>query len=414
MKVIYDKSRQRLPIKCWATDANGDLAIEEKALAQAVNLSNHPAAVGWISLMPDAHTGMGMPIGGVVCLHDAVCPNMVGVDIGCGMISYKTPWTLDRVQPKLKDIMNQIRRDLPVGFARRDPVKKFPTHWASDIDDLIASYYYTNGLTPGVEPWYDGDKEFSRYVRSQAGTLGGGNHFCEIQVEEETGYVWIMIHSGSRNVGKVVCDYYNKLAMSLNESWHSDLPSSDLAFFPLDSDEGKSYLNAMNFALDFAFLNRKYMMEVVVGAFGRSDLLAPDGWFDEIINIHHNYATMENHLGKNVMVHRKGATLARDKTVGIIPGSMGTSSYIVKGLNNKDSFNSCSHGAGRTMSRSMAKKTIPMEDFKKVMDGIEYTPVDTNLDEAPQAYKDITQVMANQTDLVEIIHELRPLGVVKG
>ena len=255
------------------------------------------------------------------------------------------------------------------------------------------------------------------YVKAtkQIGSLGGGNHFIEIQ-HGSNGYLWVMIHSGSRNLGKQVADFYNKKAKQLNERWHSTVPAShDLAFLPIETEEAHAYINEMNYCVDFALANRKLMMERVQHAF--LEVFKGEVAFDELINIAHNYAAWENHFTENVLVHRKGATRARLGELGIIPGSQGTKSYIVEGLGNPQSFESCSHGAGRVMGRKQAQRELDLKtEIKKLNDkgiihGIRHQK---DLDEAAGAYKDIGTVMANQKDLVKIKVELEPLAVVKG
>jgi tRNA-splicing ligase RtcB (3'-phosphate/5'-hydroxy nucleic acid ligase) len=405
MKVIYDDKKQRVPIKSWCGD------IEESALQQALALSNHPAVYSHVALMPDAHAGMGMPIGGVIAMDGAVCPNAVGVDIGCGMCAVKTGYKLGKVQGHLKAIRDQIMRDIPVGFKHRKD-------WAADdesyqvlVADPLATKV-TDKHLDFVAGWSD-DKVNEYTIRTQIGTLGGGNHFIEIQKDEDN-MVWMMIHSGSRNMGLQIAKHYNTIAMNLNKKWHSALPDMGLAFLPLDTPEAQAYLAGMNFALDFAYTNRQVMMRLAAYAFKRNKLEWPVDWETDMINIHHNYASLERHYGRNVVIHRKGATLAREGTIGIIPGSMGTSSYIVRGKGNRESFMSCSHGAGRRMSRTQAKKSISMDSFRHQMKDIEYTPKKDNLDEAPQAYKDIDAVMEQQQDLVDIVTKLSPLAVIKG
>jgi tRNA-splicing ligase RtcB len=265
---------------------------------------------------------------------------------------------------------------------------------------------------------------------TQLGTLGSGNHFIEIQ-KDASDYVWVMIHSGSRNLGYKVAEYYNNLAYNLNKRWHSNTylpsnPKDSLAFLPIESQEAKNYMNEMQYCIDFALANRIHMMISVCDVIStvmkiENGKLANHEFISEFkkpfINIAHNYAAWENHFGKNVIVHRKGATLAREGTIGIIPGSQGSKSYIVRGLGNKDSFESCSHGAGRKMGRNVACKTLDLATEQKKLDdqGIIHGLRNIkNLDEATGAYKDIDDVMANQRDLVEIIVELTPLGVIKG
>jgi tRNA-splicing ligase RtcB (3'-phosphate/5'-hydroxy nucleic acid ligase) len=403
MKVIYDREKQRVPIKSWCEYP------EESALKQAIAIANHPAIVNHMALMPDAHAGMGMPIGGVAALLNAISPNLVGVDIGCGMCAFYTGYKLGKIQGKLlRNIRKDILEAIPVGFQHRDPkwIDRTYPDIINGLDDLDDNYIVnlaadTNGLVD------------EKKVRAQIGTLGGGNHFIEIQKDQNNG-IWVMIHSGSRNVGKQVADLHGKIAIAQCAKWHTMLPDKSLAFLPFDDKLGREYFRAMQFSLAFALANRRVMMMAVAEVFAKNKLPWPENWKGDMINIHHNYASIENHFGKNVIVHRKGATLARTGTVGIIPGSMGTSSYIVKGLGNPDSFMSCSHGAGRTMSRSKAKKTIDITDFRFKMKDIECDATVDHLDEAPQAYKDIDEVMRQQADLVESTVQLSPLAVIKG
>jgi tRNA-splicing ligase RtcB len=386
-------STERIPIKLWLDD------IEEGTLAQARNLANLPFAFKWIAIMPDAHQGYGMPIGGVMATENVIVPNAVGVDIGCGMCAVKTSLT-DIDTKTLKKIMREIREVIPTGFNRH-----------KENQD--------SGLMPDA---VEHDFDLCRVVRQEyenalksLGTLGGGNHFIEIQKGDD-GHIWIMLHSGSRNLGFTVANYYNRLAQKLTQKWHSNIPpfkgDDGLAFFPIDSKEGKNYIKEMNYCVEFALANRKLMIDRVKEAF--EDQYGPQVSFEKEINIAHNYAQMENHFGRNVMVHRKGATKATKDTIGIIPGSMGTSSYIVKGLGNPESFNSCSHGAGRKMGRKEAIRTLNLEEEQKKMEGIIGKPRSQNkLDEAPGAYKDINIVMENQKDLVEILVKLKPLASIK-
>jgi len=350
--------------------------------------------------MPDNHAGFGCPIGTVFASKDVIVPAIVGVDIGCGMCAVKT--SLNEIDTEtLKKIMGEIRKAVPVGF----------NHHKTPQDLQLMPNYNGVGWTELPKIVF---QEFNNAL-TQIGTLGGGNHFIEIQKGSD-GHIWIMIHSGSRNLGKQVADHYNKLAISLNEKWHSEVPTKwELAFLPIESEEGQAYLREMNYAVEFALANRRLMMD-------RAKEIFSSQWFgkiefDEMINIAHNYASLENHFGENVWVHRKGATLAREGTIGIIPGSQGTKSYIVKGKGNKDSFESCSHGAGRKMGRKEAQRTLKVEDeVKRLNDmGVIHSIRGVNdLDEAPSAYKDIDIVMDNQKDLVDILVELTPLAVIKG
>lgn len=394
---------EKLPIKMWLED------IEPGALKQVINLANLPFAFSHIAIMPDSHQGYGMPIGGVLATKDVIIPNAVGVDIGCGMCAVKTSLT-EIDTDTLKKIMGEIRKQIPVGFEKhKEPQLGF-----------IPNIPTSNSDYPIVV------SEFQNAMKS-VGTLGGGNHFIEIQKGSD-GHIWIMIHSGSRNLGKQVADHYNKVAIELNKKWHSAVPEDwELAFLPVDSEEGQAYIREMNYCVEFALANRKLMMERIMNIFRENviDKKPAMGFstgmyqptFDPIINIAHNYATKEKHLGKEVWVHRKGATLATKDTVGIIPGSQGTKSYIVRGKGNIHSFNSCSHGAGRKMGRKEAERTLNLEEEIKKLDdqGILHgIRGKDQLDEATGAYKDISVVMKNQEDLVDILVELKPLAVVKG
>ena len=399
IQIYYNKEQQRIPIKSWVTD------LESGALDQAKNLSNLPFAFKHIALMPDAHQGFGMPIGGVMATKNVVIPNAVGVDIGCGMCVIRT-WlkTKELDKENLKKIMGEIRNTIPVGFSHHLVAQDEKLMPPINCKMTIVNQEYTSALT-------------------QLGTLGGGNHFIEIQKGDDD-YIWIMIHSGSRNIGYKTAKHYNDLAKKLNKKWESNIPPSwDLAFLPLDSLEAKEYMNEMKYCVKFALANRELMMERVKEIFINTMLPTnkrkkhPKYYFSEEINIAHNYASMENHFGENVMVHRKGATKATKGLKGIIPGSQGTCSYIVEGLGNPESFNSCSHGAGRKMGRNDARRNLDFNAEKELLDkkGIIHSIRNVqDLDEAPGAYKSIDEVMANQSDLVKILVKLEPLGVIKG
>jgi tRNA-splicing ligase RtcB len=384
MKVVTTEKR---PVKMWLND------IEEGALAQAKNLANLPFTFKHIALMPDAHQGYGMPIGGVMATKGVVVPNAVGVDIGCGMCAVKTDISSIGVG-LLKKIMSEIRQAVPVGFKKHsEPQLGMPEMGTWSMSN-IASKEYLN-------------------AEKSLGTLGGGNHFIEIQKGSD-GHIWFMIHSGSRNLGKKVADHYNGLAVELNERWHSKVPAEwQLAFLPLDSDEGYAYIQEMNDCTRFAYANRQLMshrIADILKVYANCEIL-------DTINIAHNYATMEHHFNQNVMVHRKGATAARKGQPGIIPGSQGTSSYIVRGKGNSESFESCSHGAGRKMGRKQAQRELNLAEEQKRLDDmgvIHGIRNEKDLDEAAGAYKDIVTVMANQTDLVDIVVGLKPIAVIKG
>ena len=377
-----------LVIKSWCETP------EEGAIKQALHLAALPFAFHHICLMPDTHQGYGMPIGGVMATTGVIVPNAVGVDIGCGMCAIKTSLT-EIDTDILKKIMQKVRSAIPLGMTRhKEPQDDRFMPRGNVLDMPVVRREWPKALC-------------------QLGTLGGGNHFIEIQKGSD-GYVWIMIHSGSRNLGKQVADHYNKLAVAINQKYFSSIPKEwELAFFPQDSDEGQVYLQEMTYCVDFALANRKLMMERIMGIF----YSITESSFEPLVNIAHNYATIEHHFSKNVLIHRKGATSARAGEVGIIPGSQGTASYIVKGTGNLDSFMSCSHGVGRKMGRKQAERTLNLEEEVKRLDdkGIIHSIRGTkDLDEAAGAYKDIDVVMEEQKDLVEILVKLEPLAVIKG
>lgn len=411
-KVVFNKG-EGLPIKLWLDD------IEDGALDQAKNLAKLPFVFKHIAIMPDAHQGYGMPIGGVMATKGVVVPNAVGVDIGCGMCAVKTSLT-DIDTDTLKKIMGEIRKAVPVGFSHHKEKQDYSLMPADEYEIVRheKTKFNLGDCHVNKGNWYEIPiiKQEYHSALTQVGTLGGGNHFIEIQKGSD-GHIWIMIHSGSRNLGYKVAKHYNDIAKDLNEKWFSSVPKEhELAFLPLNSEEGKAYLREMQYCVDFALANRKLMMMRIKEIF-----VCEDGCdvnkFDDMINIAHNYAKMENHFGQNVMIHRKGATLARKGTIGIIPGSQGTKSYIVKGLGNPESFESCSHGAGRRMGRKQAQRELNLTDeVKKLNDqGVVHSiRHEKDLDEASGAYKDISIVMDNQKDLVEIVVELQPLAVIKG
>lgn len=375
-----------IPVKMWLND------VEDGALEQLNNLSTLPFAFKHIAVMPDCHQGYGMPIGGVLAAKNVVIPNAVGVDIGCGMCAVKTSLTSIDTDT-LKTFMGLIRNTVPLGFEHHKE-KQDESLVPKLEDQLICGRQYQSAL-------------------KQVGTLGGGNHFIEIQNGSD-GHIWIMIHSGSRNLGKQVADHYNKVAEDINEKYYSVVPKKyELAFLPIDTKEFHSYMDEMNYCVEFALCNRKLMMSRILCSL--SSLTGAES--EQLINIAHNYARFENHFGENVIVHRKGATSAREGEIGIIPGSQGTSSYIVRGRGNKESFESCSHGAGRKMGRKQAERTLVLEDEQKLLNdrGILHSIRNkSDLDEATGAYKNIDVVMSNQTDLVDIVVKLEPLGVIKG
>ena len=381
-----------IPIKMWID------APEEGALKQAINLANLPFAFGHICLMPDTHEGYGMPIGGVMAANNVIVPNAVGVDIGCGMCAVKTNVYANGLERKqLIRIMEGVRELIPLGFNH---------HKERQNESLMPQVYHLDNMVVVKRQYLAALK--------QLGTLGGGNHFIELQ-RDPNGFLWMMVHSGSRNFGLQVAEHYNKVAKKLNQAYFSSVnPKADLAFLPFETDEAHAYYQEMNYCVEFALANRKLMMERIQQVV--SSTLSQVA-YDSMINIAHNYAAWETHYNTKVIVHRKGATSAKLGETGIIPGSQGTKSYIVEGLGNPESFMSCSHGAGRVMSRTAAIRNLDLETEKRKLDdlGILHSiRGKSDLEEASSAYKDITQVMASQSDLVKVLVELSPLAVIKG
>ncbi len=383
---------EKVPIKMWLNE------IEDGAMRQAINLANLPFAHQHVALMPDTHEGFGMPIGGVLATKGVIIPNAVGVDIGCGMCAVRT--SLSEIDTKIfrKGIMSDIRGLVPLGFKhhkRRKNASLLPSTASIPVGGIVEQQFES--------------------ARKQIGTLGGGNHFIEIQKGDD-GFIWVMVHSGSRNLGYKIAEHYNKLAKKINEENKFPIPEKwDLAFLSLNTKAADDYILEMQYSIDFALASRKMMIENVIHAM--HDNISSGFEVFPMINIAHNYASEETHFGQKVFVHRKGATQAKEGQVGIIPGSQGTASYIVSGKGNPESFQSCSHGAGRRLGRRQAQRELNLEDEIKALDKkniIHSIRSKRDLDEAPSAYKDISEVMANQTDLVEILTELRPLAVIKG
>jgi len=384
---------EKLPIKLWLAELDPD------TLQQAKNLANLPCLFHHVAIMPDAHVGYGMPIGGVAAAVEAVIPNAVGVDIGCGVAACQTSLT-HLETGALKRLLGEARRVIPLGFQHHkkpQPHQLMPP-WPADGE--------SNNL-PIVEREYENG-------RLQLGTLGGGNHFIEVQRGDD-GFLWLMIHSGSRNIGYQVANHYHRVAADFTKKRGMPIPSAwQLDFLPEDSLQGRNYLREMNYCVAFAAANRRAMMDRV------RELLAeiePTVAFGDLFDVAHNYAAEELHFGRLVVVHRKGATRAAAGDIGLIPGSQGSHSYVVRGLGHPESFSSCSHGAGRRLGRKQAQREL---DLKAEIARLEKQGIlhalhhKKDLEEAAGAYKDIDQVMEKQRDLVEVVATLHPLAVVKG
>jgi tRNA-splicing ligase RtcB len=394
-------TKANVPVKIWSDIAG----VESAALTQLTNAANLPFVFKHVAAMPDVHLGKGATVGSVIATKGAVCPAAVGVDIGCGMCAVRTDLDPRVVQDKITAIRLSIERSIPVGHESNHKLVPSVNAWKGWKDWANVSVIGHNGKDGG---------EMLKRAQSQLGSLGGGNHFIEVCIDTQN-KVWVMLHSGSRNVGKVVAERHIDKAKDLMKQMFIHLPDPDLAYFAQGTTDFQNYLADVEWCQDYAAQNRKEMMARVLKDLSYA-VHNEDGAIevDVKVNCHHNYISKENHYGENVLVTRKGAVRAREGDLGIIPGSMGTRSYIVRGLGNPESFCSCSHGAGRRMSRGEAKRRFTLADLQAQTLGVECRQDDGVLDEIPGAYKDIDEVMANQTDLVEILHELKQIMCVKG
>lgn len=410
MFVLYNE-KTRFPVKIWLEDES---KLEENCLEQAYHLANLPFIHKWVCLMPDTHAGKGMPIGGVIAAKDVIIPNAVGVDIGCGMDFVATNIQVKDIKDiqtgngtLIQSIIGAIMRAIPLNTER------YKTPQVSAVLDEakreIDKYAGNEELLPLIEDGY-----------YQTGSLGGGNHFIELQ-EDEQGFLGVMIHSGSRHLGKAICDYFHGKAREWNRMWYSEVPDDyHLAFLPTASEEGRQYIHWMQLAMAYAFENRERMLsvtrDIITEQIGKFTDYTVE--FSEEINCHHNYASLENHYGANVWVHRKGATRVREGEQAVIPGAMGSYSYVVEGKGNPESFCTSSHGAGRCYSRSGAMKAFTTEqvmvDLKEQGIVLGKRKKNDVAEECRFAYKDIDEVMAQQEDMVRPLRKLRTVGVVKG
>lgn len=399
MPVITVLNKSRVPVKIWAKD------VESKALDQLTNTANLPFVFHHVAAMPDVHLGTGATIGSVIASQGAISPAAVGVDIGCGMMAVKTNLDYRIVQDNIAKVRSEIERAIPVGFNSNSKISNSVDNWVGWQGHIISLISAFNPVAM--------DNALYHKAKTQLGSLGGGNHFIEIQLDTENN-VWVMLHSGSRNVGKTLAERHIQKAKSLMKTYMIKLADPDLAYLSEGTQEFKQYLVDLTWAQEYAMQNRVEMMNRIMKQlsylFNNKELLPR---LVEV-NCHHNYIARENHFGHNVFVTRKGAVRARTGDLGIIPGSMGTGSFIVKGLGNVDSFCSCSHGAGRRMSRSEAKRLFTTKDLEEQTTGIECRKDAGVIDEIPAAYKPIDEVMANQSDLVEIVTKLRQICCIKG
>jgi tRNA-splicing ligase RtcB len=390
MRVI---SETKVPIKIWASD------LESEAEQQLRNLATLPFIFKHVAVMPDAHAGKGSTVGTVIATKGAIIPAAVGVDIGCGMCAVKLPFGIDRFE-RLPELRHSIERSVPVGREGN-----------REISIRVTDFFAKVG-TPRAKQ-YDSQSKLGKAME-QCGSLGGGNHFIEVCRDTEGG-AWVVLHSGSRNIGKSLADIHIGEAQGLMKKYLIGLPDPDLAYLAQHTAEFDNYIHDLHWAQNYAKQNREEMMVKILEQVARHVYGEPRPLEPELrVDCHHNYTTMENHYGSNIWVTRKGAVSARAGELGIIPGSMGTRSYIVRGLGNPESFNSCSHGAGRRMSRGKARATFTEADLHEQTMGVECRKDKDVIDEIPGAYKDIDVVMRDQADLVEPVHTLKQVLCVKG
>ena len=394
-------------VRAWT---NG-VEVEYDAVAQVKNIASLPIVAGRVAIMPDVHLGKGATVGSVIPTRGAIIPAAVGVDIGCGMCAVRTMLTANDLPDSLSKIRSAIEARVPVGFSAHD--KPVSTHH----DGLF-----------GIALKRKGDELHDRYnalsimdrvgkfdhkrVWNQVGTLGGGNHFVELCLDEKD-HVWIMLHSGSRNVGKTIGETAIGMAREMAVKQDRHLPDRDLAWLDEGSAEFDEYVEGLRWSQEYAAHNRNLMLHAVLKSL-RQEFWRDVGTSEHAVNCHHNYSSLEEHFGEQVWITRKGAVSARAGELGIIPGSMGARSFIVRGKGNADAYHSCSHGAGRRLSRNAAKRQFTIEDLRKQTQGVECRKDAGVLDEIPGAYKDIDAVMAAQADLVDVVHTLKQIMCIKG
>ena len=393
------------PIKMWTRG----VPVDDKARDQLRKAALMPFVFKHVAAMPDVHVGIGATVGSVIPTKGAVIPAAVGVDIGCGMMAARTSLMARDLPDNLEAIRSAIERAVPHGRSVNRGQRDTGS-WGDPPAEIVAAWATLVERFDRITAKYPRFKNTNQLVH--LGTLGTGNHFIELCLDTEQ-RVWIMLHSGSRGVGNAIGTFFIELAKQDMRKWFVNLADEDLAYFPEGTNHFDDYVEAVEWAQDFAALNRRMMMTNVIRAL-RGQIAKPFDAELEAVNCHHNYVTRENHFGENVLVTRKGAVRAAKGTMGIIPGSMGAKSFIVRGLGNKESFDSCSHGAGRVMSRTQAKKLVSLDEHIADTAGVECRKDEGVIDETPKAYKPIEAVMAAQADLVEIVHTLKQVVCVKG
>ena len=393
------------PVKMWTRG----VAVDPKAREQLASAARMPFIFRHVAVMPDVHVGIGATVGSVIPTKGAVIPAAVGVDIGCGMMAARTSLHASDLPDNLEGIRSAIEQAVPngrdVGRGKRDKGS-----WGDPPPEIVSAWGTLAERFKRITDKYPKLEKTNNLVH--LGTLGTGNHFIELCLDEKD-EVWIMLHSGSRGVGNAIGSFFIELAKQDMRKWFINLPDENLAYFTEGTDHFDDYVEAVGWAQDFAALNRRMMMTNVIRAIRRI-MAKPFEAELEAINCHHNYVQKENHFGENVLVTRKGAVRAAKGVMGIIPGSMGAKSFIVRGRGNPEAFDSCSHGAGRLMSRTEAKKVFTLDDHILATEGVECRKDAGVIDETPAAYKPIEKVMAAQADLVEIVHTLKQVVCVKG
>jgi tRNA-splicing ligase RtcB len=394
------------PVKAWTKGVQ----VEDQARQQLLNAARMPFVFQWIAAMPDVHWGIGATVGSVIPTRGAIIPAAVGVDIGCGMMAVETSLTASNLPDNLKPMRDAIEFAVPHGRTNHGGVGDRGA-WG-EIPGRSLEVWGT--LKPAYDAILAKHPKLDRGNHSNhLGTLGTGNHFIEVCLDEAD-HVWFMLHSGSRGVGNRMGGYFIELARNDMKRFFINLPDADLAYFPEHTEHFDDYVEAVHWAQEYARWNREIMMENVVASVRNSGVVPAFSAELKAINCHHNYVARERHYGQNILITRKGAVRAAEGDMGIIPGSMGARSYIVRGKGNRESFNSCSHGAGRAMSRNEAKRRFTLDDHVRMTEGIECRKDADVIDETPAAYKSIEAVMAAQSDLVEIVHTLHQVVCVKG
>jgi len=394
-------------IKAWIDG----VSVEAQARLQLDNMAAMPFIHKHVAIMPDCHWGMGATVGSVIPTKGAIIPAAVGVDIGCGMMAHRTSLVADDLPDDLSGLRSAIEAAIPHGRTDNGGENDRGS-WCEPSATAVSNF---TGLSAELKQIVDRHPKIERAANRahrHIGTLGTGNHFVEICLDEAD-RVWIMLHSGSRGIGNNIGTYFINLAKQEMRRFFINLPDQDLAYLPEGTEHFNEYMKALSWAQRFARANREVMMDAATAALSRA-VPKPFVTDEEAVNCHHNYVSRERHYGDDVMVTRKGAVSAKEGELGIIPGSMGAKSFIVRGKGNRESFCSCSHGAGRAMSRTQAKKQFTIEDHVLATAGVECRKDEDVIDETPAAYKDIDAVMAAQTDLVEIVHTLKQVVCVKG